>query len=340
MDPNGWKDPFATRLARRAITVPAYALLFVAFTALLPLLLALAAIVDLVRGGPWVFVRCVLFFEWYLLCEVAGVLVAGAIFLTTRDRETEITRFFRLQCGWLAALLAGGVRCFSLHIEVEGQDEIPDAASGPLLVFMRHASTADVVLPNVFVSRPTGIVLRYVLKRELLWDPCLDIAGHRLVNCFVRRGSGNAEREIAAVRSLTEDLGAGQGILIYPEGTRFTPEKQQRALTRIRATGHTERIARAERFSHVLPPRLGGPTALLDRCPEADVLFCSHVGFDGARSMNDFLNGALVGARIRMRFWRVRHQDVPSEPEAREAWLFDHWLRVDAFVAEHAGDAR
>jgi len=332
----GWKDPFPRRLARRVLTVPLYFALCGLSLVLLPLLLVTAAVTDLLRRGPWVFTRCVLFFQWYLLCEVAGVVVAGAIFLTTRDREREVARFFRLQCGWLRALFAGGVRCFGLRVAVEGNEALP---GGPLLVFMRHASTADVVLPNVFVSGQTGIVLRYVLKRELLWDPCLDIAGHRLVNCFVRRGSGNAEREISAVRSLGRSLGPNDGVLIYPEGTRFTPQKQARALARIRDTGHGERIARAEKFAHVLPPRLGGPMALLEECPEADVLFCAHVGFDGARSMGDFLNGALVGSTVRVAFWRVARGAIPHDPQAREAWLFENWQRVDDWVGRHAQGA-
>lgn len=333
MPSEAWKDPWLRRLVRRSVTVPLYFGLCALSLVLLPALLPLAAVTDLLRGGPWVFSRCVLLFQWYLLCEVAGLLVAFAILLTTRDRKREIDRFFRLQCGWLGALFRGGAFCFSFRVEVEGREAL---AGGPLLVFMRHASTADVVLPNVFVSQPTGIVLRYVLKRELLWDPCLDVAGHRLVNCFVRRGSGAPEREIEAVRSLGEDLGAHDGVLIYPEGTRFTPEKHARALERIRDTGNAARIARAERFTHVLPPRLGGPVALLEQCPDADVLFLAHTGFDGARSMNDFLNGALVGAHVRLRFWRVAAKDVPTEAAAREAWLFDHWERVNDWVASHA----
>jgi len=332
-----WRDPLPQRLARRAVTVPLYFALCALSLALLPALLAVAAALDLLRRRPFVLTRCVIFFQWYLLCEVAGLLVAFAIFVATRDHEREIARFFRLQCGWLRALLAGGIRCFSLRLEVDGQEVLP---GGPLLVLMRHASTADVVLPNVLVSGRTGIVLRYVLKRELLWDPCLDVAGHRLVNCFVRRDSGNPEREIAAVRSLARGLGPRDGVLIYPEGTRFTPEKQARALARIRAAGNVERSARAGELAHVLPPRLGGPLALLEECPEADVVFCAHTGFEGARTMNDFLNGALVGAAIRVTFWRVPRATIPSEAEAREAWLYEHWQRVDDWVGRNAAGAQ
>jgi 1-acyl-sn-glycerol-3-phosphate acyltransferase len=331
---DGWKDPLPRRIVRRLVSIPGYAVLCVLLLGALPLLLALAVVVDLARRDHFVLTRCVLFFQWYLLCEIAGLLTAFAIVLTTRgDPEREIARFFRLQCAWLGALFWGGARCFGLRVETEGESALD---GGPLLVFMRHASTADIALPNVLVSARTGVVLRYVLKRELLWDPCLDVAGHRLVNAFIRRASGNAEREIAAVRSLGEDLGPDDGVLIYPEGTRFTPEKHRRALERIRATGNAERIARAEQFRNVLPPRLGGPLALLEEAPHADVLFLAHTGLDGARTMADFLNGALVGATVRVAFWRVASADVPREPEACERWIFDQWQRVDEWVGRHA----
>ncbi|HKJ25322.1 MAG TPA: lysophospholipid acyltransferase family protein [Myxococcota bacterium] len=332
-DEGTWKDPFPRRLARRIVTIPLYVALCGLLLASLPALLVVALVADAVRRDRLVLTRCLLFFQWYLLCEVLGIAVALAIVTTTRDRDRELERFFRLQCGWLGALFWGSARVFGFRVETEGDEAL---AGGPLLVFMRHASTADIALPNVLISARTGLVLRYVLKRELLWDPCLDVAGHRLVNCFIRRGSGNAEREIAAVRSLGAGLGPDDGVLIYPEGTRFTPEKQTRALDRIRATGHAERIARAEKFDHVLPPRLGGPVALLDEAPEADVVFLAHTGLDGARTMRDFLNGALVGARVRVAFWRVAAHDVPRDAEAREHWLFEEWQRLDDWVGRNA----
>jgi 1-acyl-sn-glycerol-3-phosphate acyltransferase len=58
----------------------------------------------------------------------------------------------------------------------------------------------------------------------------LDIVGNRLANCFVRRNSGDSDREIAAVQRLMEDLGPNDGVLIYPEGTRFTEAKRRRIL--------------------------------------------------------------------------------------------------------------
>ena len=96
--------------------------------------------------------------------------------------------------------LSWAERVFALRTVIEGEDAIEP---GPILVFIRHVSQADTLLPVVLITRRHGIALRFVLKQELLWDPCLDIVGHRLPNVFVRRGSGESEREIAAVQRLT-----------------------------------------------------------------------------------------------------------------------------------------
>ena len=82
---------------------------------------------------------------------------------------------------------------------------------------------------------------------------------------------------MAAVRKLTENFGPGtrEGILIYPEGTRFTAERLARA-KKVIAERQPENAARANRLQHILPPRLGGPIAVLEETAPCDVVFCGH----------------------------------------------------------------
>jgi 1-acyl-sn-glycerol-3-phosphate acyltransferase len=125
---------------------------------------------------------------------------------------------------------------------------------------MRHVSTADTLLPVLLFSRRHGVRLRYVMKRELLWDPCLDVVGQRVPSAFVRRDSGQPEREVALVVELGRGLGPRSGVLVYPEGTRFTAEKRLRALERIAASNQSYLLERAGALEQVLPPG----TVLLD----------------------------------------------------------------------------
>ena len=263
-DPIRRDEPRLQRWSRRAVTIPLYFLLFALALGLLPLALAVAAAVDAFRGSRWALSRCVLFFVFYLGCEVIGIAAAAVLWVAriAIDRSRYLAWNFRLQCWWARTLFAGAERLFGVRLQVKGLDQLE---TGPILLFMRHASMGDTVLPAVLVSSRQGIRLRYVMKRELLWDPCLDIVGNRLPNYFVRRGSGDSAREIAAVRRLADDLGPDEGVFIYPEGTRFTRERQRRALDRIRRHGDVELVGRAEQLRHVLPPRLGGTMALLER---------------------------------------------------------------------------
>jgi hypothetical protein len=324
-------EPRLRRWGRRAVTIPLYVFLFILSLAALPAILIIAAATDAFRGSRWALSRCALFFVFYLGCEVLGIAISAGLWVGRLmiARNHYLALNFRLQCWWARTLFGGGQRLFGLRLDVKGLDQLE---RGPILLFMRHASVGDTVLPAVLVSSQQGIRLRYVMKRELLWDPCLDIVGNRLPNYFVRRGSGDAAREIAAVRRLADDLTPDEGIFIDPEGTRFSPERQRRALDRIRRQGDVDLVGRAERLRHVLPPRLGGTLALLDADTGADVVFCVHFGFDGIRSFQDFLWGALIDRTIEVEFWRVPAESIPSDRNGQARWLYEQWSRVDEWV--------
>ena len=271
----------------------------------------------------------------YLLAELVGLSACLAVWLAFGPwRGADRARFedwnFLLECLWARCLLAAVRRIFALRLVVEGEAA---AAGGPLLVFARHASLVDVLLPAVLVADRQRLRLRWVLKRELLVDPCLDVAGNRLPNVFVDRSSVQSEREIAAVARLAADLGAEDGVLIYPEGTRFTPREaasapssgSRRATTRSGSRGSAA-------LRHLLPPRPGGSLALLGAAPRADVLVVGHVGLEGLARVRDLLSGALVGRTIAVRFWRHAAASVPREHAAALAWLDARWLELDGWV--------
>ncbi len=312
------------RWARRSVTFPLYAALAATALGLYPILLALALAGDLVRRDRLALARVATFAPVYLLAELAGLAASLAIWLAAGPwRGADPARFqawnYRLQGVWARALLFAVRRLFGWRLLVE---EGADAAAGPLLVFPRHASLADVLLPAVLVAHPERLRLRWVLKRELLVDPCLDVVGARLPNVFVDRSAVRSERETAAVARLAEVL------LIYPEGTRFSPGKLRRALGEIGA----ERAARLRSLRHLLPPRPGGPLALLAAAPHADVLIFGHVGLEGLASARDLLSERLVGRTLRVRAWRHAARSVPREREAALAWLDARWCELDAWV--------
>ena len=326
------------RWGRRAVTIPLYVVLFSASLAALPAIVLITALIDAARGSRWALSRCALFFVFYLGCEVVGIAVAAGLWVGqfAIDPALYPSWNFRVQCWWARTLLAGAQSIFGVRLDVKSLELLD---TGPILLFMRHASVGDTVLPAALVSSRKGIRLRYVIKRELLWDPCLDIVGNRLPNYFVRRGSGDSAREIAAVQRLAEQLAPDEGVFIYPEGTRFTPERQRRALDHIRRHGDADLVARAERLRHVLPPRLGGTLALLEAGTGADAVFCVHFGFDGIRSFYEFLGGGLIDRTIEVEFWRVPAALMPNGRDDQIDWLYDQWNRVDEWVGCRSGAA-
>jgi 1-acyl-sn-glycerol-3-phosphate acyltransferase len=321
------------RASRRLLTIPGSVVLFLVAVATLPATFPIAAGVDMARRSPWALTRSLVFFTWYLLCEVTGIVATFGLWLVARVLHTPRERYLRwhfgLQCWWARALLWGASTVFRMRFEVEGDDNL---GAGPVLVFIRHVSVGDTVLPAVFLSACHGLRLRYVMKRELLWDPCLDIVGNRLPNYFVQRGGEDGEREIAEIARLAEGIGPGEGVLIYPEGTRFTEEKRARVLARLEAGENPTLAEHARSLRYVLPPRLGGPLSLLAQQPGADVVFCAHVGFESVTRFSEFLNGGLVGVTHRVAFWRIPAAQIPSDHDARIDWLFDQWKCVDSWI--------
>jgi hypothetical protein len=168
------------------------------------------------------------------------------------------------------------------------------------------------------------------MKRELLWDRVWTSwasARQRVRSARFRHATGIAARQLAAA------VEERDGVLLFPEGTRFSSAKRERA----GASGR-HRTARssqhARRLQHVLPPRRSGVLALetvptLTRCS-------AQIGFEGAASLNDIWGGKLIGRTVRLCFWRVPSAEIPRTAEDRAAWLDAQWARVDAWVAAQA----
>ncbi len=323
----------SARWRRRAITIPGYVIIAAGFVALLPLLIPVALLADVVLRNRFALTRTVAMLAWYFAMEAAGLVAAAGLWglrpwLGSRYGHANFT----LQCLWARALFGGARRLFGMRVDVEGADAL---LPGPILLLMRHASVADTLLPAVLVSSRTGLRLRYVMKRELLWDPCLDVVGQRLPNAFVRRGTRDAA-QTEAVRALAEQLGPDEGVQLYPEGTRWTPERRRAVIDRLARSADPKLLERAQALQWLLPPRLGGVLALLEAAPEADVVFAVHTGFEGVRALPDVWKGTLVGTRVQVRFERIPARDIPTEREERIDWILDHWARLDAWLEERA----
>jgi 1-acyl-sn-glycerol-3-phosphate acyltransferase len=336
-------SPRASRVWRRCRGITAEVVLLVLLTVLSPVLLLGAGAVDLAlwlrRRKPWMALRLLAMLWWFLLGEMYGLLGLLAVRLRWGGRDSERRRegVFRVKRRWLRSHLGGIRLLMGLKLDIEGLEL---AGPGPMIVMIRHASIIDNALPDAIIGHAHGIGFRFIIKRELQLLPTIDIGGRWVPTLFVRRGSGDTERELAKLRSLTVNMAESDGILIYPEGTRATPEKLAHAKAII-AERQPELAPLANRLHNLLPPRLGGPLTLLESARDTDVVIFGHVGLDGFEHISDIWSGGLVGTTVHLRFWRFSAGEIPAEREQLINWLYDRWQELDDWIGEmREGDAR
>ncbi|HEU4894398.1 MAG TPA: 1-acyl-sn-glycerol-3-phosphate acyltransferase, partial [Acidimicrobiia bacterium] len=239
-------------IARRVITIPAVLVLLAVLTVASPLLLLLGAIVDVGRlvvlRRRAMVLRALAFLWIYLVGEAWALLALLGTSVLVGQKKMDAT--YALQDRWAAWNLDALLRLFSVEVRATGEDQ---ARPGPMIVLSRHASLVDTLLPARFIARASAIRLRYVLKKELLVDPALDIAGSRLPNVFVDRASKEAA-ERHGIQNLAKDLGPRDGVLIYPEGTRFDEAKLRRRQKRDAAAEPGVIEGLTSSYRRVLPP--------------------------------------------------------------------------------------
>lgn len=327
-----WQDggmgmsPSAETLARRVRTVSRLIAITMLSVVLAPALFLLAVVVDMARfvvnRRPFMSVRVLAFGFVYLWAELQGLLSA------LLDRS--IDGGYAAQARWGSSLFVAVRALFSLRFVVQG-DEVISQVMRPI-VLVRHTSIIDSLVAPIFITKAHGLRLRFVLKRELLEDPCFDIVGTRLPNHFVARTRDGTVNDLTAIRLLAAGLAHDEGVLIYPEGTRFTVAKRARAIQRM-AKDDSAHLASAQSLVNLLPPKPAGVSALLDGAPWADAIFVAHEGLDGFASVSDIWSGALLGRNVRVRMWRVARADIPDEPVARTQWLYGEWRKMDAWLS-------
>jgi len=330
-----------TRWARRAITIPLYFIATLVIIPGLPIGLSISLLADLAQRKKLARTRFILFAALYFVCESMGILASFLVWVVSGGpfaaRSTHwVKRNYTLQRYWSGALFHGVCFLYKLDFTVSGDACLSDSDT-PIILFMRHASIADTVLPSHFLTAQHGYILRYVMKSELLWDPCLDIVGHRLPDFFVHRKAGDS-KQIQGIVNLLDGLGHRQGIFIYPEGTRFSRQKQKDILEKIK-TRQPEVYEKVKGLKNILPRRFGGAIGLLQRNVSADVVFCVHTGFESANHFVEFVNGSLINQKIHISFQRIRFKDIPTERDDQIDWLIHNWIQMDAWLESKAKNA-
>ena len=279
--------------------------------------------------------RVMAMLAWYLLLECLGVFSAGALWILSGGGLLKNVRWMqrlhgKVQYRWTSGLL------FGAKIFLNANIDFPDCSSlrsGPMIIISQHRSFFDACLPSVLVGKAKGtLVLRHVLKSELLLSPSLDLFGHRLPNYFVTRKSSNRDQEINAIRSLGIGLD-GDACVIFPEGTFYSQRRFASSLFEIEKTDN-ERFLRVQNLRHILPIRPGGILALLDATADTDLVVIGHSGFERFSSFRDIFRNVPFTSPIKITLKRIAHTEIPGNDKDRVRFLDEQWQSIDLWNEE------
>lgn len=315
-------------LRRRLVSISTLVLVAVVVVGAFPVLLVAAFAVDGVRWlrsrTHWMSVRLLLMAITYVSLSISGLIASTYVLLTWPSQR--ISRMYWIEEFWASSVFNTVRRVFGLQLNVTGADVLEP---GPYVLAPRHISIIDNVMPAAVVSVVHGIHLRYVVKKQLLNEPSIDIFGSYLPNCFVDRSGSETGVQLDDLASLTEGLGPQDAVLLFPEGSRFDPEKAARAVVKV-SESSPSLGERAAALAHVLPPRLGGIRTMLDA--GLDVVVMRHHGLHGFARVSDVWAGGLVGRTIHVSFVRYARDDIPDDLNGQADWLYDVWSDVDQWV--------
>ena len=314
---------------RRPITVIAVVIGALLLTVLLPIWIVFSVVLD-VFGQKWRLptFRLMCFAWLWLWLETLGILGAELLWLTGQARNQRAN--YALQRWWAKQLIGSLRLSCGLKIEVEGAENL---SAGPLICLGRHASLGDALVSAWIFGSLAKRFPRYVMKKELLFDPCLDVVGQRIPNYFVDRGSAAVRQELTGIRTMAANMGERDVAVIFPEGTRTNDEKRIGLVARLERRA-PERHAKLIGLQRLLPPRSAGASVLLEEIPNGDVVVMWHVGFDGLDTFGG-VRRRIASSNPSAKVVLELHprESIPSG-EGFEAWLDDRWLEIDRKVVD------
>jgi 1-acyl-sn-glycerol-3-phosphate acyltransferase len=333
---------------RRLLLVPMMVLLAALFLILLPIVTVCQVLIGIgfLWGRPFRArgLRIAAFAVVYTLGELACLLACLALWLASpvprwRDPHRWRARHVHVLRALLGALLRAAEWVFAFRLRLDSprgdDDGHPGSPARPLIVLGRHAGPgASFVLVHVLL-RARARVPRIVLKEQLRLDPALDVLLTRLGCAFIRRGGPGGEAATEAVRRLAADLGPHDALVLFPEGSDWTPTRHRLAVKRLRLRGLRRQAAAAEAMPHVLPPRPGGTFAALQGAPTAELAVFMHTGHDELLDAESVWQALPLRRDLHMVWWNETRPAVRDLEETAQ-WLNGVWHHIDAWIDEEA----
>ena len=213
------------------------------------------------------------------------------------------------------------------------------------LVVCNHQSWVDILVLQHVLNRRIPL-LKFFLKKELIWVPIMGLAWWALEFPFMRRRSEaylqqhpeERGKDAATTRAACEKYAlVPTSVMNFLEGTRCTPAKQQR---------------QQSPYRHLLKPKAGGITLALDAMGDkfGAVLDITLVYPAGTPNFWQFLQGRVPRVLVLARTLPVPQASPQSGQgsdvalrETCQQWVNQLWQVKDAQISAvlasaHAGD--
>jgi 1-acyl-sn-glycerol-3-phosphate acyltransferase len=157
------------------------------------------------------FLRSLVHMLWMLVTVVpwAVMIIVASLFVRS-------TTLYWMCVGWLRLALGGLRLMCGVRWRVSGMENLPDGATSPAILLVKHQSTLETFLMPLLMPHP----LAYVFKRELLYIPFFGWAMARLDMIHIDR-SKRSEAFARVVEQGRRLLAQGVWIIMFPEGTRI-----------------------------------------------------------------------------------------------------------------------
>ncbi len=202
------------------------------------------------------------------------------------------------------------------------------------LVLCNHQSWVDILVLQHVLNRRIPL-LKFFLKKELIWVPIMGLAWWALEFPFMRRRSEaylqqhpeERGKDAATTRAACEKYAlVPTSVMNFVEGTRFTQAKQLR---------------QQSPYRHLLKPKAGGVTLALDAMGEkfGAVLDITLAYPDGTPNFWQFMQGRVCRVTVHARTLPVpqaqTHSDQTTEQALRatcQLWINQLWQQKDTLM--------
>jgi len=239
----------------------------------------------------------------------------------------------RIAEAWIAGNSAWMRLTQKLSWEVSGIQDVSPRQW--YLVVCNHQSWVDILVLQHVLNRRIPL-LKFFLKKELIWVPIMGLAWWALEFPFMRRHNEAylkqhpeaRGQDAATTRKACEKYAlVPTSVMNFLEGTRFTPVKQQR---------------QQSPYKHLLKPKAGGVTLALDAMGEkfGAVLDITIVYPQGRPTFTQFLMGRVSRVLVQARTLPVpKASPAPGQSHEQalrdtvQQWVNQLWADKDVQIA-------